>query len=97
MTAILAIQVVGGAVATASDVRYVFSNGKQTAQFIIAHGLRGLRAEHPGDGVHDVGLAGTVGADHHGHAGLELHRGGVGEGLEALEGQGFEKHVRQRE
>ena len=64
---------------------------------LAAHGLRGLCAEHPGDRIHDVGLARAVGADHHGHAGLELHRGGVGEGLEALEGQGFEEHVRQRE
>ena len=54
---------------------------------LAAHGARRLRAEHPGDGVDDVRLARAVGPDDDGDARLELERGGVGEGLEALEGE----------
>ena len=55
-------------------------------------GLGGLRAEHPGDCVDDIGLAGAVGADDHRHPGLERHLGGVGERLEALEGETLQEH-----
>ena len=34
----------------------------------------------------------AVGADHDGDAGLEHHRGGVGERLEALEGETLQEH-----
>ena len=43
----------------------------------------GLRAQRPGHRVHDVGLAGAVGSDHHRHPRLELQPGAVGEGLES--------------
>ena len=56
------------------------------------HRSRRLCAEHPGDGIDDVRLAGTVGADDDGHAGFEAHRGGVGERLETLEGQTLQEH-----
>ena len=51
-------------------------------------------AHHPGQGVDDVGLAGAVGTDDAGDAGLELERGRRREGLEALEGQALEVHAR---
>ena len=57
-----------------------------------AHGAGSLGTEHPRDGVDDVGLARSVRADHHGHPGLEVHHGVVGEGLEAFEGERLEKH-----
>jgi hypothetical protein len=46
-----------------------------------------LRAEDPGHGVDDVRLPGAVGADHHGDPRLEVEGRGVGEGLEAPEGE----------
>ena len=54
---------------------------------------RRLGAEHPADGVDDVGLARSVRPDDHGDAGLELQGGGVGEGLEALQGERLEEHA----
>ena len=57
-----------------------------------AHRGRRLRAEHPADGIDDVRLARPVRPDHDGDAGLQLHRGGVGEGLEALQGERLEEH-----
>ena len=57
-----------------------------------ADGSRRLRAEHPGDGIDDVGLAGTVGTDHHRHPWFEGQRGRVRERLEALEGETLQKH-----
>ena len=59
---------------------------------LAAHGRRRLGAEHPGDGVDDVRLARAVGADDDGDAGLQLQRRGVGERLEALEGQRSQEH-----
>jgi hypothetical protein len=46
-----------------------------------------LGAEGPGHGVDHVGLARAVGSHDHGHARLELERGPLREGLEALEGE----------
>ncbi len=54
-----------------------------------AKGLGGLFAEHPADGVGDVGFAAAVGADDGGDAGLEAQGGGIGEGLEAVELERF--------
>ena len=51
-----------------------------------------LRAEDPRDRVHHVRFARSVRPDHHRHAGLELHHGGVRERLETLESQCLEKH-----
>ena len=53
---------------------------------------RRLRSEHPGDGVDDVGLAAAVGPDDDSHPGLEFEGGGIGKGLESLDGQRFQKH-----
>jgi hypothetical protein len=53
---------------------------------------RPLFAEHPGDGVDDVGLAGAIGADDHTGARAELERGLVREGLEPAKRQGSKKH-----
>ena len=54
--------------------------------------LRRLGAEHPADGVDDVGLAAAVRPDDDGDARLEVEGRGVGEGLEALEGEGLQEH-----
>jgi len=55
-------------------------------------GFRRLRPEHPGDRVDHVRLARAVGADDHRHPGLKRHLGGVGERLEALEGETLQEH-----
>ena len=60
--------------------------------FWLRTALGRLRAEHPGDGVDHVRLAGAVRPDDDGDARLELERRGVGEGLEALEGERLEEH-----
>ncbi len=60
---------------------------------VRAQGARTLGAEHPGDGVDHVRLAAAVGADDHGDAGLEVEGRGVGEGLEAFEGEALEVHA----
>ena len=59
------------------------------------HRAGGLGAEHPGDGVHHVGLAAAVGADHHGDAGLEPESGGIPERLEPLEREALQMHADQ--
>ena len=59
---------------------------------LAADRLRCLGAEHPRDRVDDVRLAGSVRPDHHGDAGLQRHGRGVGERLEALEGETLEEH-----
>ncbi len=64
---------------------------------LAAHRARGLRAQHPGDGVDDVGLAAAVRADDHGDPRLEGEHGRLGEGLEALEGQLAQEHGERRE
>ena len=50
-----------------------------------AERLCALFAEHPADGVGDVGLAAAVGADHCRHARLEEERRVIGERLESLQ------------
>ena len=52
---------------------------------LAAHRGRRLRAEHPGDGVDDVGLAAAVGADDSRQPRLDAQRGGLDEALEAAE------------
>jgi hypothetical protein len=47
--------------------------------FAAAQGLRALFAEHPADGVGDVGLAAAVGADDRRDAGFEAERRGISE------------------
>ena len=51
-----------------------------------------LRAEHPRHRVDDVRLAGAVRAHDDAHALLEIERGLVGEGLEALQRQRSQEH-----
>ena len=58
-----------------------------------AQRLGALLAHDPGERVDDVGLAGAVGPDDAGDAGLEAQRGGRGEGLEALQGQALDVHA----
>ena len=53
---------------------------------------RALGAEHPRDGVDDVGLARAVRPDHDGHARFELERGLVGERLEATQRKRLQEH-----
>ena len=56
-----------------------------------AQALGGLLAEHPTDGVADVGFAAAVGADNGGDARpVEPQFGAVAEGLESLEFDAFE-------
>ena len=57
-----------------------------------ADGSGALGAEHPGHRVHHVGLAAAVRADDDSDPRFELQGGGLGEGLEALQGQRAQKH-----
>ena len=57
-----------------------------------AQALGTLLAHDPRKSVDDVRLARTVGADHTGHARLEVQGRGRGERLEALEGQILKVH-----
>ena len=54
---------------------------------------RALLAEHPPDGVDDVGLPAAVGPDDGGDAGVEVDGGLVGEALEAVELDAAEVHA----
>ena len=56
-------------------------------------GARRLGTQHPRDGIHHVGLAAPVGADHDGHPGLHLEDGRVGKRLEPLDGQTLQEHA----
>ncbi len=58
-----------------------------------AQRLGALLAHDPGEGVHDVGLARSVGAHDTGDSRFEPQRGGRGERLESAERQGLEVHV----
>jgi hypothetical protein len=58
-----------------------------------AQRLGPLLAEHPGDGVDHVALAGAVRAHHAGDAGLEAQRRRRREGLEALQREALEVHL----
>jgi hypothetical protein len=51
-----------------------------------------LSAEDPCDRVDDVGFARTIGADDDSNAGLEIDRGRVGKGLEALQREVLQMH-----
>ena len=53
-----------------------------------------LLPHHPTERVHDVGLAGTIGADDTGDAGLEVERGSRGERLESAQGQALQIQLR---
>src|SRR5690606_33742778 len=57
-----------------------------------AHGARALLAQHPADGIGDVGLAAPVGAHDGGDAVAEVERGAVRERLEAVQAEGAESH-----
>ena len=57
-----------------------------------AQGLRTLLAHHPGEGVDDVRLAGTVRADDAGDAGFEHEARRLSERLEPLERQALQMH-----
>ena len=60
----------------------------------LAAQLAGLAlAQHPAHGVHDVGLAATVGAHHTDALTRKLEGGGVGEGLEARELDRIQAHA----
>ena len=61
---------------------------------LAADRARRLGAEHPRDRVDHVALATAVRSDHDRDTRLELQRGGLGERLEALEGERSKKHVR---
>ena len=56
---------------------------------------RRLLAQHPQNGIGDVGLPGSVGPDDHAHAGAELEVRALREGLEALEDQRPQVHARR--
>jgi hypothetical protein len=55
-------------------------------------GAGALRAEHPGHGVDNIGLATPVGTDDDGDPGLELERRRVGKGFEAFDVERLQKH-----
>ena len=60
--------------------------------FAAAQRLGRLFAEHPADGIGDIGFAAAVGADDGGDAGLKIQRGFVREGLKAKNRQILEIH-----
>ena len=64
--------------------------------FAAAQRLGRLLAEHPADGIGDIGLAAAIGADDGGDTGLEVQRGFVREGLKAEKRQIFEIHALER-
>ncbi|GBE23514.1 hypothetical protein BMS3Bbin01_02898 [bacterium BMS3Bbin01] len=57
-----------------------------------SHRARRLCSHHPGNGVHEIGLAGTVGPDDDGHPRFELEPGPVGKRFEADEPQRLHIH-----
>ena len=60
--------------------------------FRAAQGTQGLFAQDPAHGVADIAFAAAIGAHHRGDAPLEGEGSFVGEGFEALQVKGFEKH-----
>ena len=60
--------------------------------FAAAQGLGGLLTQHPADGVGDIGLAAAVRPDDGSHAGLEIQRRLVREGLKAKNREILEIH-----
>ena len=61
--------------------------------FAAAQRLGRLLAEHPADGVEDVGFAATVRPDDGGHALVEIEDGFVGERFEPEEFERLKMHV----
>ena len=61
--------------------------------FAAAQRLGRLLAQHPADGIGDVGFAAAVGADDGGDTGLKVQRGFVREGLKAENRQIFKIHA----
>ena len=59
---------------------------------LASHCTGCLRTQHPGDGVDHVRLARPVRTDHDGDPWLQLEHGGIGERLEAFEGERFQEH-----
>ena len=57
-------------------------------------GLCALLPQDPADGVYDIAFSAAVGADDGRDAPAEVHKGLVGEGFEALDLDGFQKHKR---
>ena len=55
-------------------------------------GFGTLLAHDPGEGVHDIGLAGTVGAHDGADAGFEFQGGRGREGFKSFEGQRLQVH-----
>ena len=77
----------------AAERRALRGAGEDHVVHLLAADRRGrLGAQHPADGVDDVGLARPVRADDDGDARLEVEDGDVGEGLEPLQGQRLEEH-----
>ncbi len=58
-----------------------------------AQGLRALFTQHPADGVGDVRLTATIGADDGGHAGFKLEGGGIREAFEPVQLERLEIHA----
>ena len=59
---------------------------------LASHRTRCLRAQYPRNGIDNVRLARTVWTDHNGDTWLHFKDGGIGKGLEALEGERFKEH-----
>ena len=77
----------------ATESRTLFGSGEDdVVHLLAAHCGWCLSAENPCDRVDHVGLARAIRPDHHGHPGLEFHHRRIGEGFEAFDGQGLEKH-----
>ena len=58
-----------------------------------AQRLGALLTHDPGESVHHIGFPGTIGPHHTGDTGFEFEGGGLSEGLESLEGEGFQMHL----
>ena len=59
---------------------------------LAAHGLGRVGAHDPAQAFQHIGLAAAVGADDAGQARLDMHLGGIDEGLEAHEPEALELH-----
>ena len=61
--------------------------------FSPAQRLGALLAQHPADGIGDVGLPAAIRADDRGHARFETESGGIGERFESMERDRLKVHV----
>jgi hypothetical protein len=59
---------------------------------LAAHGLGGVGPHDPAQALQHIGLAAAVGSDDAGQARLNMHLGGIDEGLEADEPEALELH-----